>query len=1233
MTRIYNNKVSKEYSSPISQYNVDKRYDSQITFFKNLKSNEFILLQEPAIKNKGIPNVPKTHTQYIHYGSGRSRAAILLPQELKKKTMKLTSFCSEDIMVTRTRINNNTTIIMASIYMDITKPVPTDTIDRLTIFAERERLPLVVGTDSNAHHTAWGHPSCNRRGRDLLQSLSSNNLVLINSGSTPTFRSKQGKSVIDLTFTNTYGNQLINNWKVDTNNSVSGHEIIRYRLDLGETSHYATRSMAKCDWNLYQELVENSFTNKPFWFQPVANIEDLNKRQAFVNKILNDCFNIACPIVKGIRRSAIPWWNAELTKAKSNTKFLRKKAHKSSCESDWLAYKEQNKEYRKLICSAKRQGWKSFTSKIQGTKPTARIFKILNSNNTSTGTLNSVVDNNGNLTTSPQDTLQVMADVLIPEGGPQDIVTPSPPDQQRTLSIVSPERMDRAMGKLAPLKAPGPDGIRNEMLTKAWDWVKGPIRKIFYHSLMLGTTPDSWHETTGCISAKPCKPDYTNPRAFRIISLTSSYQKMLERLILWHLEIDLKIPDYLTKNQHGFRKGASTDSALHNITRRIEDANCRNQYSLGIFLDIEGAFDNISFKAMRESLISTGVPPTISDWIYHMISNRYISLNYCDHNIRKKATKGSPQGGVLSPFLWNITLNTLLTSLGYSNDYIQAFADDLVILIQGFCKNTLRNIAQSILNKINSWCHSKGLRLSALKTKVVLFTRKKDITLSNNIKVDGNIINLSPQVTYLGVILDSKLTWAPHIEAKANKGINMLFACKKAVGKTWGLTPVIVKWIYQQVILPSVLYGNLVWHHTLDYRLYMKQRLEALQRQAALAITRGLNSTNTANLEIMAALKPINLVIREQAIKSALRIKLYNRWDNKYIPDKRITYTSHAMSIDKDISNINIFKGTLSDWITTTTVLDRHFKSTIKSRTDIEEYINNIEDNTWQIYTDGSRNSSFTGAGFCVFRNNKEVHRNSFSLGTLPTVFQSELFALNMASIWAIQNINPIGNNIAFLSDSMSAINAINSTDIDSRLVLNTINNLNKLGIIHKVLLTWIPGHSNYKGNERADNLARQGSSRAPTGPEPFLPVSKNYLWNQVTDFMYSLHLKQYKRLNISDKGKIPLYQWLSKHKYKLCTRDSIHLKWLTWLLSGHSPLGYFQHKSKQISSPDCRLCPGEEETTEHFLAQCPGYATLRLNHLGFIITSLDNIINQDTSHIISFICATGRLDEDLIFN
>ncbi|KAL5271561.1 hypothetical protein ACHWQZ_G001999 [Mnemiopsis leidyi] len=871
--------------------------------------------------------------------------------------------------------------------MDNTQEIPGDLITKLTVYAEKERLPMIAGIDSNAHHVAWGHPSTNDRGRKLLQAISANGLIICNTGNKPTFVGKLGHSVIDLTICNPLGLNLIRDWRVNSGKSLSDHEVISFNLEIGQTSSFAFRSLSRCDWALYHQLIETEISRTPFWFKPVHTAEDLNARQHFISDLMRRCFNTACPLSTGIRRSSIPWWSAELTKAKQTAKALRRKANRTKNNSDWEHYRTANRAYSKLLKQSKRKGWKQFCDELKGTSTLARISKILNKDSQSQGTLNSLKKPNGELTNSPQETLQVISDTLIPEGGhPSPSTAGHKGDDAMILKILAPHRITRAVQSLQTNKSPGPDEIRNEMIIKAWDFIKDPVRMIFHNSLRLGITPDSWKNNTGIILPKPLKTDYTNPRAFRIISLTSNFQKLLERLILWHLELDLKVPSRLTKNQHGFRKGKSTESAIHILTRRIEDAIATGNYSLGVFLDIEQAFDAISFAAIREALHEANIPSTITEWIHHMVSNRYITLSYCGTSVRKRATKGSPQGGVLSPFLWNITLNTFLSGLGLHNNFVQAFADDLVILIRGICISTIRGIAQLLLNRINSWCYSKGLRLSGIKSTAILFTNKRDITLDKPLKVEDTEVPLVNSTTYLGVTLDRKLNWGPHILAKCDKAI-----------------------------------------------------------------------------------------------------------------------------------------------------------------------------------------------------------------------------------------------------DSQAAIRAISSTNITSVMVLDTTNQLNKLATRNTVEIRWIPGHKGVQGNETADEMARKGSAAQPIGPEPFLPIPQSLIQKQIHDYLFRLHIKQYRNIPISDKGKIPLLTTLQRYKYRTPKLSTAHRRWLTWLLTGHSPLAYFQHRAQNFTSPHCSFCPGEEETSEHFLGTCVGYMTIRLQTLGKCILSLDEIANLKWQNIIKYISESKRFDiEDL---
>ena len=70
-----------------------------------------------------------------------------------------------------------------------------------------------------------------------------------------------------------------------------------------------------------------------------------------------------------------------------------------------------------------------------------------------------------------------------------------------------------------------------------------------------------------------------------------------------------------------------------------------------------------------------------------------------------------------------------------------------------------------MLTKLVAWGDSCGLKFNADKTVVVLFIRKHKLPV-NFIKFENKVIPYSHQVRYLGVELDSKLHWKPHIHEK-----------------------------------------------------------------------------------------------------------------------------------------------------------------------------------------------------------------------------------------------------------------------------------------------------------------------------------------------------------------------------------------------------------------------------------------------------------------------------------
>ena len=142
--------------------------------------------------------------------------------------------------------------------------------------------------------------------------------------------------------------------------------------------------------------------------------------------------------------------------------------------------------------------------------------------------------------------------------------------------------------------------------------------------------------------------------------------------------------DSLSKKQFGFKRGTSTETALHKIAHTIERRIAKKGYVLGTFLDIEGAFDNVSFKAISDAINSSPVDKSTAGWIINMVKYRHLTVTHKDITKRIRIRRGCPQGGILSPFLWNLVVDDLLKfSAKEIPGYLQAFADDLVTLAEG----------------------------------------------------------------------------------------------------------------------------------------------------------------------------------------------------------------------------------------------------------------------------------------------------------------------------------------------------------------------------------------------------------------------------------------------------------------------------------------------------------------------------------------------------------------------
>ena len=609
-----------------------------------------------------------------------------------------------------------------------------------------------------------------------------------------------------------------------------------------------------------------------------------------------------------------------------------------------------------------------------------------------------------------------------------------------------------------------------------------------------------------------------------------------------------------------------------------------------------------------------------------MVSNRSITLSLSDSTITRNISRGCPQGGVLSPFLWNLTLNDLLENHNLDPHFVQAFADDLAVIIGGIDIPTIRSKCQAYLNRINNWCTTIGVKLSTVKTKTIMFTRKHKWSLDKPLKIHGQTIPLEKTVKYLGVTLDNKLNWKSHIENSCKNALTQLHTAKSYCTKTWGIKPSYMKWIYTQIIIPALTHGSIVWSHLLTSNNSLRQLLSKVQRSALLLTTGAFNTTPTDYLEVLTNSLPLDLTVRLRSTHTSLRLIRTNTWITGYLDGK---IPSHATILDKwtrtHLPPIHLHDTTLH-----TLNISLPFTYKLEEREQATTTAHHLHTQSNLVsYTDGSVKNTLAGAGFTIYTSPANHIDHSIHLGNGSTIFQAELFAIAALSEFILANPTIITPAIHICTDSQAALQALTATIIRSRTVLMTLNYLHNLSLHTSITLHWVPAHSGIPGNEIADTLANIGSDTPPIGPHPFLPYSDP----TITDIIHRTFKAEHLRRLKTSRDSTDFHHKLILHIHKsfptnFLSYSKSDIRALTHIVSGWNYLKYFQHKIGNENTNICDKCNLDTETTEHFLTSCIAHSIFRQQCFGKTPLHITDILTDSLiPSTIKFIRLTKYLD------
>ena len=206
------------------------------------------------------------------------------------------------------------------------------------------------------------------------------------------------------------------------------------------------------------------------------------------------------------------------------------------------------------------------------------------------------------------------------------------------------------------------------------------------------------------------------------------------------------------------------------------------------------------------------VPQLIFTWYKSYLTNRCILTDLKGVSVKRFLTRGTLQGGILSPLMWNICFDSLLWSFNTSLVKCVGFADDGALITWGKNPNVLVNRMQKAINTAAAWGKEQGLAFNATKTVAVIFTRKGSQKCKSfpPLPLDDHPLPYVGEVKYLGILLDQKLNWFKHIRWKIQVAKATLLKIGNATGKVWGFHPRMGRWAWIGVVRPAVTYGALV---------------------------------------------------------------------------------------------------------------------------------------------------------------------------------------------------------------------------------------------------------------------------------------------------------------------------------------------------------------------------------------------------------------------------------------
>ncbi|KAJ2937413.1 hypothetical protein O0L34_g19102 [Tuta absoluta] len=435
--------------------------------------------------------------------------------------------------------------------------------------------------------------------------------------------------------------------------------------------------------------------------------------------------------------------------------------------------------------------------------------------------------------------------------------------------FISPAELAKAVVRLPNRKAPGPDGIPTAALKQLPRRGITTLARLFNGVLRTSHFPEDWKAGKVIVLPKPGK-DRRQPSSYRPITLLSHVAKLFERLLLRRIRPHIQLRD----EQYGFRGAHSTTLQLTRVLHHLADERNRERYTVGVFLDIEKAFDRVWHPGLLFKLLETTLPPGITRILASFLDGRHFYVDVAKAaSSAKPIIAGVPQGSCLSPALYALYTNDIPTLEGRLQEWeedveLALFADDSAYFASSRKAALAASKMQRVLDLLPVWLDKWRMAVNVGKTAAILTGQQR--ILPPPLSLRGQQVNWTSSVKYLGCHIDRALRMVPMVTHVTNQAKGARALLRPVLKSRLPLRTKLK--MYKTYIRPRLTYAAPAW-----YALTSRTQRKKLQIVQNLSLRMVVDAGRYVRNDVIA--RDLRISSVEEFVRSLAR-RMYDRADN-----------------------------------------------------------------------------------------------------------------------------------------------------------------------------------------------------------------------------------------------------------------------------------------------------------------------------------------------------------------